>query len=199
MCLQLLAVCLLSERQKLYLHWSHKVNTLAVIDTADLPPTRLMNLNYSKSIEKDNDMSLSDRDLAGSDVLPRSHRRLVRPVDRRVVHVTTLLPGDSSFSPLTCSVATFHFLSPDRLLFPDQVTAPFLHLGGVMLMTALAWPVASHFFRMNSRGKRLGRDLKYFNVQPVKRLQNCSEKREEVATEETSASNTVAVFLRKLA
>lgn len=103
-------------------------------------------------------MSLSDRDLAESDVLRRSHRRLVRPVDDRVVHVTTVLPGDSSFSPLTCSVATFHFLSPDRLLFPDQVTAPFLHLGGVMLMTALAWPVASHFFRMNSRGKRLGRD-----------------------------------------
>lgn len=107
-----------------------------------------------ESIKKDNDMSLSDRDLAESDVLRRSHRRLVQPVDERMVHVTTVLPGDSSFSPLTCSVSTFHFLSPDRVLFPEQVTAPFLHMGGVMLMTALAWPVASYFFRMNSRGKR---------------------------------------------
>lgn len=39
-----------------------------------------------------------------------------------------------------------------RLSF--QVTAPFLHLGGVMLTTALAWPVASHIFRMSSGVRR---------------------------------------------
>ncbi|XP_019725183.1 glycerophosphodiester phosphodiesterase domain-containing protein 5 [Hippocampus comes] len=33
-----------------------------------------------------------------------------------------------------------------RLSF--QVTAPYLHVGGVSLMTALAWPVALHFFSM---------------------------------------------------
>lgn len=42
---------------------------------------------------------------------------------------------------------------------PDQVTAPFLHLGGVVLTTALAWPVASHLFRMNSRGAELDKPL----------------------------------------
>uniref|UniRef100_A0A8K9VBE5 Glycerophosphodiester phosphodiesterase domain containing 4a n=1 Tax=Oncorhynchus mykiss TaxID=8022 RepID=A0A8K9VBE5_ONCMY len=33
------------------------------------------------------------------------------------------------------------------------VTAPFLQVGGVLLMTLLSWPIALHFFRMNKRGK----------------------------------------------
>uniref|UniRef100_A0A667Z1V9 Glycerophosphodiester phosphodiesterase domain containing 4b n=1 Tax=Myripristis murdjan TaxID=586833 RepID=A0A667Z1V9_9TELE len=37
--------------------------------------------------------------------------------------------------------------------YPDQVTAPYLHLGGVLLTTVLAWPIALHFFRMNSKGE----------------------------------------------
>lgn len=45
--------------------------------------------------------------------------------------------------------------------FPCKVTAPFLHLGGVMLMTALAWPVASHLFRMKSPGAKLGKQSKW--------------------------------------
>uniref|UniRef100_A0A3Q4H6X0 Glycerophosphodiester phosphodiesterase domain containing 4b n=1 Tax=Neolamprologus brichardi TaxID=32507 RepID=A0A3Q4H6X0_NEOBR len=39
------------------------------------------------------------------------------------------------------------------LLLSFQVTAPFLHVGGVLLMTSLAWPVALHFFRMKSTGE----------------------------------------------
>lgn len=39
------------------------------------------------------------------------------------------------------------------VLFSDQVTAPYLHVGGVLLMTALSWPIALHFFRMRSRGE----------------------------------------------
>lgn len=35
----------------------------------------------------------------------------------------------------------------------QQVTAPYLHVGGVLLMTALAWPIALHFFRLSSRGE----------------------------------------------
>uniref|UniRef100_A0A673FXX2 Glycerophosphodiester phosphodiesterase domain containing 4a n=1 Tax=Sinocyclocheilus rhinocerous TaxID=307959 RepID=A0A673FXX2_9TELE len=37
-------------------------------------------------------------------------------------------------------------------IFVEQVTAPFLHVGGVSLMTLLSWPIALHFFRMNKRG-----------------------------------------------
>uniref|UniRef100_A0A3Q2WR07 Glycerophosphodiester phosphodiesterase domain-containing protein 5-like n=1 Tax=Haplochromis burtoni TaxID=8153 RepID=A0A3Q2WR07_HAPBU len=40
------------------------------------------------------------------------------------------------------------------LLLSFQVTAPFLHVGGVLLMTSLAWPVALHFFRMKSTVRR---------------------------------------------
>lgn len=54
----------------------------------------------------------------------------------------------SSFTP--CG-----FWTPDSVSCPDQVTAPFLHLGGALLMTALAWPIALHFFRMTSRGEAL--------------------------------------------
>uniref|UniRef100_A0A3Q0S1Y6 Glycerophosphodiester phosphodiesterase domain containing 4b n=1 Tax=Amphilophus citrinellus TaxID=61819 RepID=A0A3Q0S1Y6_AMPCI len=83
--LMLLAVCLLSEGQKLYLHWGHKVGilvslTVSVIATAVL-----------------------------SDLWSKEWR---------------------------------------TLLLSFQVTAPFLHVGGVLLMTSLAWPVALHFFRM---------------------------------------------------
>ncbi|KAJ3589044.1 hypothetical protein NHX12_009892 [Muraenolepis orangiensis] len=40
----------------------------------------------------------------------------------------------------------------ETLVLSFQVTAPYLHVGGVLLATALGWPVASHFFCMNSRG-----------------------------------------------
>ncbi|XP_041808296.1 glycerophosphodiester phosphodiesterase domain-containing protein 5-like isoform X3 [Chelmon rostratus] len=40
------------------------------------------------------------------------------------------------------------------LLLSFQVTAPYLHVGGVLLMTALSWPIALHFFRMRSRVRR---------------------------------------------
>ncbi|MGH0184954.1 UNVERIFIED_CONTAM: hypothetical protein FKN15_016495 [Acipenser sinensis] len=34
-----------------------------------------------------------------------------------------------------------------------QVTAPYLHLGGVTAVTVLSWPIALHFCRMNKKGK----------------------------------------------
>nr|XP_029483139.1 glycerophosphodiester phosphodiesterase domain-containing protein 5-like isoform X3 [Oncorhynchus nerka] len=37
-----------------------------------------------------------------------------------------------------------------------KVTAPYLHVGGVLLMTLLSWPIALHFFRIN---KKVGRTL----------------------------------------
>ncbi|XP_053297657.1 glycerophosphodiester phosphodiesterase domain-containing protein 5 [Pleuronectes platessa] len=86
--LLLLAVCLLSEGQKLYLHWSHKIGILVSLVITVLATAVLSRL-WSKEW-------------------------------------TTLL-----------------------LSF--QVTAPYLHVGGVLLMTALAWPIAFHFFRMNGR------------------------------------------------
>ncbi|XP_053187900.1 glycerophosphodiester phosphodiesterase domain-containing protein 5-like [Scomber japonicus] len=89
--LMLLAVCLLSEGQKLYLHWSHKIGILVSL-TFSIVATAVLSDLWSKEW-------------------------------------TTLL-----------------------LSF--QVTAPYLHFGGVLLMTALAWPIALHFFRMNSRVRR---------------------------------------------
>ncbi|XP_028277355.1 glycerophosphodiester phosphodiesterase domain-containing protein 5 [Parambassis ranga] len=86
--LMLLAVCLLSEGQKLFLHWSHKVGILVSLIFSIVATAVLSDL-WSKEW-------------------------------------TTLL-----------------------LSF--QVTAPFLHVGGVLLMSLLAWPIALHFFRMNSR------------------------------------------------
>ncbi|KAG9338695.1 hypothetical protein JZ751_025363 [Albula glossodonta] len=41
------------------------------------------------------------------------------------------------------------------LLLSFQVTAPFLHVGGVSLMTLLSWPIALHFFRMNKRVRQV--------------------------------------------
>ncbi|XP_031729965.1 glycerophosphodiester phosphodiesterase domain-containing protein 5-like [Anarrhichthys ocellatus] len=89
--LMLLAVCLLSEGQKLYLHWSHKIGILVSL-TFSIVATAVLSDLWSKEW-------------------------------------TTLL-----------------------LSF--QVTAPYLHVGGVLLMTALAWPIALHFFRMSSRVRR---------------------------------------------
>ncbi|XP_029924750.1 glycerophosphodiester phosphodiesterase domain-containing protein 5 [Myripristis murdjan] len=89
--LMLLAVCLLSEGQKLYLHWSHKIGILVTL-TFSVVATAVLSDLWSKEW-------------------------------------TTLL-----------------------LSF--QVTAPYLHLGGVLLTTVLAWPIALHFFRMNSKVMR---------------------------------------------
>uniref|UniRef100_A0A3B4FX59 Glycerophosphodiester phosphodiesterase domain-containing protein 5-like n=1 Tax=Pundamilia nyererei TaxID=303518 RepID=A0A3B4FX59_9CICH len=84
---QLLAVCLVSEGQKLYLHWSHKIGILVSLTVSVIAMAVLSNL-WSKEWR--------------------------------------------------------------TLLLSFQVTAPFLHVGGVLLMTSLAWPVALHFFRMKS-------------------------------------------------
>ncbi|TRY99161.1 hypothetical protein DNTS_033987 [Danionella cerebrum] len=86
--LLLLAVCLLSEGQRLYLHWSHKIGILVTLSFS-LSATAVLSDLWSKEW-------------------------------------TTLL-------------------------LSLQVTAPFLHVGGVLLMTLLSWPVALHFFRMNKR------------------------------------------------
>ncbi len=67
----------------------------------------------------------------------------------------TFLPGDSPppLPPIILCSVWFPLLTCDCILNPAQVTAPYLHVGGVLLMTALAWPIALHFFRMNSRGE----------------------------------------------
>ncbi|KAK2828398.1 hypothetical protein Q5P01_019432 [Channa striata] len=90
--LMLLAVCLLSERRKLYIHWSHKIGIL--------------------------------------------------------VSLTFSIVATSVLSDLWGKEWT-------TLLLSFQVTAPFLHVGGVLLMTALAWPVALHLFHLNSIGRRV--------------------------------------------
>ncbi|KAM6984065.1 glycerophosphodiester phosphodiesterase domain-containing protein 5 isoform 1-T1 [Tautogolabrus adspersus] len=86
--LMLLAVCLLSEGQKLYLHWSHKIGILVSL-TFSIVATAVLSDLWSKEWK--------------------------------------------------------------TLLLSFQITAPYLHVGGVLLMTALAWTIALHFFRMNSR------------------------------------------------
>uniref|UniRef100_A0A4W5N1A0 Glycerophosphodiester phosphodiesterase domain containing 4b n=1 Tax=Hucho hucho TaxID=62062 RepID=A0A4W5N1A0_9TELE len=91
--LLLLAVCLLSEGQKLHLHWGHKIGILVTLAFSIVATAVLSDL-WSKEW-------------------------------------TTLL-----------------------LSF--QVTAPYLHVGGVLLMTLLSWPIALHFFRIN---KKVGRTL----------------------------------------
>ncbi|XP_041656664.1 glycerophosphodiester phosphodiesterase domain-containing protein 5-like isoform X3 [Cheilinus undulatus] len=90
-CNKLLAVCLLSEGQKLYLHWSHKIGIFVSL-TFSIVATAVLSDLWSKEWK--------------------------------------------------------------TLLLSFQITAPYLHVGGVLLMTALAWPIALHFFRMNSRVKR---------------------------------------------
>ncbi|XP_030648189.1 glycerophosphodiester phosphodiesterase domain-containing protein 5-like isoform X2 [Chanos chanos] len=47
------------------------------------------------------------------------------------------------------------------LLLSFQVTAPYLHLGGVFLMSLISWPVAFHFFRLNMRVRRMAVLLLY--------------------------------------
>ncbi|XP_019903611.2 glycerophosphodiester phosphodiesterase domain-containing protein 5 isoform X2 [Esox lucius] len=86
--LLLLAVCLLSEGQKLYLHWAHKIGILvslifSIVATAVL-----------------------------SDLWSKQWR---------------------------------------TILLSFQVTAPYLHVGGVLVMTLLSWPIALHFFRINRK------------------------------------------------
>ncbi|XP_031429340.1 glycerophosphodiester phosphodiesterase domain-containing protein 5 isoform X2 [Clupea harengus] len=90
--LLLLAVCLLSEGQRLYLHWSHKIGILVTL-TFSISATAVL-----------------------SDLWSRQWR---------------------------------------TLLLSLQVTAPYLHVGGVSLMMLLSWPVALHFFRMNKRVRQV--------------------------------------------
>ncbi|KAM9333238.1 glycerophosphodiester phosphodiesterase domain-containing protein 5 isoform 2-T3 [Pholidichthys leucotaenia] len=87
----LLAVCLLSEGQKLYLHWSHKI----------------------------------------------------------VIAVSLIFSGVA-----TAVLSDLWSKEWKTLLLSFQITAPYLHVGGVLLMTSLAWPLALHFFRMRSRVRR---------------------------------------------
>ncbi|CAN9501295.1 unnamed protein product [Ophioblennius macclurei] len=89
--LMLLAVCLLSEGQKLYLHWSHKIGIL--------------------------------------------------------VSLTFAVVATGVLSDLWSNEWT-------TLLLSFQVTAPYLHVGGVLLMTLLSWPIALHFFRMRRKVRR---------------------------------------------
>ncbi|XP_053702383.1 glycerophosphodiester phosphodiesterase domain-containing protein 5-like isoform X2 [Synchiropus splendidus] len=89
--LVLLAVCLLVERQKLFLHWSHKVGLLV-----------------------------------------------------------TLL-----FSVVATAVLSALWSQEwTTLLLSFQITAPFLHVSGVLLMTSLAWPVALYFFCLRTPARR---------------------------------------------
>ncbi|XP_028818762.1 glycerophosphodiester phosphodiesterase domain-containing protein 5 isoform X2 [Denticeps clupeoides] len=90
--LLLLAVCLLSEGQRLYLHWSHKIGILVTL-AFSISATAVLSDLWSKEWK--------------------------------------------------------------TLLLSLQVTAPFLHVGGVSLLTLLSWPVALHFFRMNKRVRQV--------------------------------------------
>ncbi|XP_014053192.1 glycerophosphodiester phosphodiesterase domain-containing protein 5 isoform X1 [Salmo salar] len=86
--LLLLAVCLLSEGQKLYLHWGHKIGVLVSLAFSILAIAVLSDL---------------------------------------------------------CSKEW------TTLLLSFQVTAPYLHVGGVLLMTLLSWPIALHFYDINRK------------------------------------------------
>ncbi|XP_026865147.2 glycerophosphodiester phosphodiesterase domain-containing protein 5 isoform X2 [Electrophorus electricus] len=90
--LLVLAVCLLSEGQRLYLHWSHKIGILVTL-TFSISATAVLSDLWSKEWK--------------------------------------------------------------TLLLSFQVTAPFLHVGAVSLMTLLSWPIALHFFRMNKRVRQV--------------------------------------------
>ncbi|GLD46394.1 glycerophosphodiester phosphodiesterase domain-containing protein 5-like protein [Lates japonicus] len=89
--LMLLAVCLLSEGQKLFLHWTHKIGIVVSL-IFSIAATAALSKLWSKEWE--------------------------------------------------------------TLILSFQITAPYLHVGGVVLVMALAWPIALHFFRMNSRVRR---------------------------------------------
>uniref|UniRef100_A0A3P8WBK9 Glycerophosphodiester phosphodiesterase domain-containing protein 5-like n=1 Tax=Cynoglossus semilaevis TaxID=244447 RepID=A0A3P8WBK9_CYNSE len=89
--LMLLALCLLSEGQELYLHWGHKVGVLVTL-TFSIVATAVLT------------------DLWGEEW--------------------------------------------ETLLLSFQITAPYLHVGGVLLMTVLAWPIALHFCRLKGKVRR---------------------------------------------
>ncbi|RXN27014.1 glycerophosphodiester phosphodiesterase domain-containing 5-like isoform X1 [Labeo rohita] len=44
------------------------------------------------------------------------------------------------------------------------VTAPYLHIGGVVLMTLLSWPIAFHVFRINMKVRRMAILVLYITV-----------------------------------
>ncbi|XP_016361700.1 glycerophosphodiester phosphodiesterase domain-containing protein 5-like isoform X1 [Sinocyclocheilus anshuiensis] len=99
--LLLLAVCLLSEGQRLYLHWCHKIGISVTVILSIVASSILTDL-WSKE------------------------------------WMTVLL----SF----------------------QVTAPYLHIGGVVLMTLLSWPIALHVFRINMRVRGMSIIVLYITV-----------------------------------
>ncbi|XP_078514636.1 glycerophosphodiester phosphodiesterase domain-containing protein 4 [Lissotriton helveticus] len=86
--LLILAVCLLSEGQRLYLHWSHKIGTLLVL----------------------------------------------------------------VFSAVALAVLS-HLWGEEwaAVILSFQVTAPYLHIGAIAVMTLMSWPVALYFVRMNRK------------------------------------------------
>ncbi|XP_042314203.1 glycerophosphodiester phosphodiesterase domain-containing protein 5-like isoform X2 [Sceloporus undulatus] len=86
--LMVIAVCLLSCTQELYLHWIHKMGTLFILGLCILA----------------------------------------------FIIITFL--WTNQWATLSLSF---------------QVTAPFFHLGGILIMIFLAWPVAKHFFHMENK------------------------------------------------
>ncbi|KAL0973107.1 hypothetical protein UPYG_G00199050 [Umbra pygmaea] len=90
--LLVLALCLLSEGQRLYLHWSHKMGMVVTL-AFSISATAVL-----------------------SEVWSTQWRTLILSL---------------------------------------QVTAPFLHVGAVSLMTLLSWPIALHFFRMSKRVRKV--------------------------------------------
>ncbi|KAM4627708.1 glycerophosphodiester phosphodiesterase domain-containing protein 5-like [Polymixia lowei] len=99
--LLVLAVCLLSEGQRLYLHWSHKIGIVVTL-VFSATATAILSDLWSKEWK--------------------------------------------------------------TLLLSLQVTAPFLHVGAVSLMTLLSWPIALHFFRMNKRVRQVAILSLYLSV-----------------------------------
>ncbi|KAI4886840.1 hypothetical protein NFI96_018404 [Prochilodus magdalenae] len=88
--LLLLAVCLLSEGQKLYLHWSHKTG-IFVTFIFSITATAVLSDLWNKEWK--------------------------------------------------------------TVLLSFQMTAPYLQVGGVVIMTLLSWPLASHVFCLRKKGK----------------------------------------------
>uniref|UniRef100_UPI00398F63BE glycerophosphodiester phosphodiesterase domain-containing protein 5 isoform X2 n=1 Tax=Pristiophorus japonicus TaxID=55135 RepID=UPI00398F63BE len=90
--LLVLAICLLSEGQRLYLFWAHKIGIVVVLGVSAVA----IGFLYNQWHEEWNTFTLS-----------------------------------------------------------FQVTAPYLHIGGVAIMTVLSWPVTQHFARMNRKVPRV--------------------------------------------
>lgn len=148
MCLhsQLLAVCLLSEGQRLYLHWCHKVISST---------SRLCN-NWNLSLRIDG----ISFDRSGYQWLWFSP---LWP------HLFSQIYGARSgwlyfylFRHVYYQMSFVYLYNIDtgaqlwHLMFSIpicQVTAPYLHIGGVVLMSLLSWPIALHVFRISMRGK----------------------------------------------